>query len=361
MVEIKDKMRFFHGDSPAQNFESGQQKGGHYYCSGCGVQASRVYELDHTFRCDWMSLKDRQNLVLRGRIGRRNSVKKKAKPLSRLTKQELIQELASRGIFEGDKKKELEDALTTELHGVQRVPGLLFKNPTDDLTAVNLENYEILVCELMHDVSKHIENVLTELPSHIENAEHRKLVEETIALSIGGKETKRAFDYRCAIVSLASQIKGVLNAKVQSLVDTLVDIQEILYKGDEERCPRNVLRLHNSTWYHHILCREVLSLTPNEMTTRKFYGTYFHDLTSHAPLQLRIVSGRTANAEEEERMFNTVKSITSSTSNGHQVHSIIKRETEGPSSLLGYRGMWNTLSFLFHSVLLPHIYYHNLL
>lgn len=234
MVEIKDKMRFFHGDSPAQNFESGQQKGGHYYCSGCGVQASRVYELDHTFRCDWMSLKDRQNLVLRGRIGRRNSVKKKAKPLSRLTKQELIQELASRGIFEGDKKKELEDALTTELHGVQRVPALLFENPTDDLTAVNLENYEILVCEPMHDVSKHIENVLTELPSHIANAEHRKLVEETIALSIGGKETKRAFDYRCAIVSLASQIKGVLNAKVQSLVDTLVDIQEILYKGDKK-------------------------------------------------------------------------------------------------------------------------------
>lgn len=42
----------------------------------------------------------------------------------------------------------------------------------------------------MHDVSKHIENVLTELPSHIENAEHKKLIEETIALTIGGKETK---------------------------------------------------------------------------------------------------------------------------------------------------------------------------
>ena len=54
----------------------------------------------------------------------------------------------------------------------------------------------------------------------------------------------------------------------------------------------------------------------------KIYGTYFHDLTAHAPLQLRLVSGRTANTEEEERMFNSVKSITSSTSDGHPDHII---------------------------------------
>jgi len=37
----------------------------------------------------------------------------------------------------------------------------------------------------MHDVSKYIENVLKELPSHIANAEHKKVIEETIALTIG--------------------------------------------------------------------------------------------------------------------------------------------------------------------------------
>ena len=97
-------------------------------------------------------------------------------------------------------------------------------------------------------------SVLTELPSHIANAEHKKLIEETIALTIGGKETKQAFDYRCAIINVSNQIKGVVDGKVQALVDTLVDIQEVLYKGDDQRCPRNVLRLHNSTWYHAILC-----------------------------------------------------------------------------------------------------------
>ena len=99
-------MGFFHGDSPAQNFESGQQKEGHYHCSGCNVHASHVFKLDHTFQCKFVSLKDRQDRVLKGLIGRRNSVNKKSKPSSNLKKQDLIHELASRGIFQGDTKKE---------------------------------------------------------------------------------------------------------------------------------------------------------------------------------------------------------------------------------------------------------------
>ena len=321
-VPIKDVMRFFHGDSPAQQFESGQQKGGFFYCSGCGVHASRVHELDHTFRCEVVSLQDRQEMVLKGIVGRKNSLNKKPKPFSKLKKEELIQELSSRRVFEGETKKELENSLTSELHGIQRVPALLFENPQEDLKTLNLEHYEILVCEPMHDVSKHIENVLTELPSHVTNPEHKQLIQDTIDLTIGGKETKRAFDYRCAIITLSNQIQGTVDSKIEALIDTLVDIQEILYKDDNERSPRLVLRLHNSTWYHHILCREVMGFKLKEMTTRKFYGTYFHDLTSHAPLQLRLVSGKTANAEEEERMFNTVKSITSATSNCRPDHII---------------------------------------
>ena len=60
------------------------------------------------------------------------------------------------------------------------------------LKTINIEEYKILVCEPLHDVSKLIENVLTELPSHMANAEHKKPIEETIALTIGGKETKQA-------------------------------------------------------------------------------------------------------------------------------------------------------------------------
>jgi len=56
-----------------------------------------------------------------------------------------------------------------------------------------------------------------------------------------------------------------------------------------------------------------------KMTLRKCYETYLQHLTAHAPLQLHIISGPSSNAEEE-RTFNTVKSITNTTSNYRPGH-----------------------------------------
>ena len=79
------------------------------------------------------------------------------------------------------------------MHGVQRVPVLLFNTPTTSLESINCENYEILSFEPLHDIGKHIENVLTELPAHLP-AEEAKDVEEVIKLPMEGKDTKRTFD-----------------------------------------------------------------------------------------------------------------------------------------------------------------------
>ena len=75
-IEVNDKMRFFHGDTPARQYECGQQKGGNYYCAICGASAHRVYEMDYVFRCSHMSLADRQSLVLKGPYGRKISFQK---------------------------------------------------------------------------------------------------------------------------------------------------------------------------------------------------------------------------------------------------------------------------------------------
>ncbi len=85
-IEITDKMRFFHGDTPARQYECGQQKGGKYYCAVCGASANRVYELDYSFRCSHMSLADRQDLVLKGPYGKRTLLKRQANLFKILTK-----------------------------------------------------------------------------------------------------------------------------------------------------------------------------------------------------------------------------------------------------------------------------------
>ena len=148
-------------------------------------------------------------------------------------------------------------------------------------------------------------------------------VKEIINLSIGGKETKRTFDFRCALIILAKHSTQIISSNhVQQLLNSLVEIQRIAYSSERDRTPKSVLRLHNMTWYHGILCREVFAFKLNEMTTRKLYGNYFHDITSHAAMQHRLISGKSCNVEEQERVFSTITNITKSTSSYHPSHII---------------------------------------
>ena len=100
-----------------------------------------------------------------------------------------------------------------------------------------------------------------------------------------------------------------MSDKVQSLLDTLTEISRILY----ERCPRSILRLHNQTFLHAIACEEVIG-KPQILSEQKFYGRYLHSFVIHALIQHRIICCRSTNTEKQERHFNTLSSISTSTS-----------------------------------------------
>ena len=114
------------------------------------------------------------------------------------------------------------------MHGVQRVPALLYNDPMATLESINCSNYDIFGFEPLHDIGKHIENALTELPANIPQQEAFEL-NTIIELPIGGRETKRTVDYRCTLVLAASQVRGKINSNVQLLLATLAKIQEIAY------------------------------------------------------------------------------------------------------------------------------------
>ena len=320
-IPIKDVMRFCKGDGPSLEFECGNQRGGYLYCPGCKIHASRTYELDHAFRCPHTTLQERQQAVLKGRIGFRRSLDLHPKPLANLRKEDLKTEVIGRGLeVDGDKKEDYQKALTTELAGQCRVPALLYHEPSTPLEDLGLSKYEILSCEPMHDLSNHITNLLEELPNHV-TEDVASVLQECKDLTLGQKE-KRAFDFRCLIITISSQLRGKAPLKVQQLIDTLVQMAEILFKPEKDRCPRLILRYHNLSFYHAILCLEVIGTQPTKLTRRKFYGKYYHGLVRHAPIQLRIISGESSNAEDEERFFNSIKSITRETSSQHPSHII---------------------------------------
>jgi hypothetical protein len=311
-----DSARFFHGDNPAREVEAGQQKGGHYFCCTCGCHAERVNELDHVLNLPNISFQDRMDTVMKlGTVSRANSVKQKLKPLRNLSKKQLEKELGARGIYDGKTKQELQTKLEMELHGIQRVPALLVHTPDVPLEDLHLANYEILPTEPLHDIGHHIENVLTEMPHHLEEKE-RQVFEDCVSTCLDGKDSKRGVDYRAALLKITTyaQQNKSLSETPLSILETLSEMQRILYCEEEKRNPCLILRYCNQSWYHAILLKLLLN-HPKKLTKRKLFGAYFHDLTAHAGCMLRLVSGQAANAEEEERMFHHIKLITKRTSN----------------------------------------------
>ena len=90
-----------------------------------------------------------------------------------------------------------------------------------------------------------------------------------------------------------------------------------------ERTVENILRFHNQLFLHACLIRELVGSKAKPLTNRVLWGKYFHAIVHHAPVMYRIISGKTANAEQEERVFHTLKNITSTTSNQHAEHVLL--------------------------------------
>ena len=88
-VEVRDVVRFFHGDKPAQQLECGQSKGGTYPCVTCEADSRMFDDLVHCFHSNLTTLSDRCAFMLAGCIWKEKHVK----PFSNLTVVKLRQEL----------------------------------------------------------------------------------------------------------------------------------------------------------------------------------------------------------------------------------------------------------------------------
>ena len=285
----------------------------------------------------------KQKKVLDGPIASAN-IKHAKFPFSNLTKGDLVTELRGRGLIEESHKSKhlMEYALTQKLCGVKMVPALLYGNEFKEIRNI-LPDYEILPVEPCHDIPGHIKNVYTELPHHLNQTE-KEILEHAINTSFAKKDTKRSVDYRKSIIIVTTYCRGKICSFAQLLLETLVNIQMLLYAGESKRNQKHIFRLNNQLFLHFMLCKIVIGKTLKVLSFRKFFGSYLHALIPHAGLQIRIVSGMTAFAESEERLFQEAKSITKRTSNnqpGNIMSNIILRsqvEEEFKAHVYGEHG-----------------------
>ena len=313
-TEITDTLRFFKGDAPAKQFERGTQIGGNYKCGSCGCHSDMFEDLAHTLQLQWHSLSDLQQTVLAGKYGDQANT---LKPFETLDTPQLQEELRKRNILHtATTKKDCSAILTGILKGVQRVATLLMSSPSQSLSSLHLENYEVLDSEPLHDLKGHLSHLFVELP-FILNGDTKDTCCQIISC-YHKKEKVTCADlrltaihiYLCLVEKLAHSDERVL------LLETVVHISQILYLPATERTPRRVLQLYNLTWIHHMLCSKLFSRL-HKVTRNAFFGLYLHHLVVHAPQQYEIVSQSSVNTEAEERLFGQAKQLVIQASNRH--------------------------------------------
>lgn len=316
-IKVFDVLRFFHGDGPAQQFEAGNSVGGTYCCVGCGVNWDRIDDIAYAYRCQQLSLADRQQFLLEGLAWKNIDVR----PLDKLLLADLRKELSMRGIDTKGKKKPALEAEFNEIWlGISNFPALLQQNQEMSLKSMNLDNYEVSPTERLHDLKGHLNSIIDEA-LEIDDHAIKKAVKE-IKESILNKETIRCSDVRKAIIMIYMKLKDLRpNDMLTSLYCTAVEISSLFYAHEDIRTAKSILRLHNCVFLHAYYCT-VLFPQPKSCTRRRMFGRYFYFITAHAPILFRLISLLSLNTEQHERMFQRAKGITKATSNYHGQHVI---------------------------------------
>jgi hypothetical protein len=247
-----------------------------------------------------------QDLALNGKFGNKPG---QLKPLNNLLVNNVREELQTRGIsIQGKLKPAIQNDLTVLLKGAQRVPTLLTLNPTQTLKSQNLEHYEVLDCEPLHDFKGHAYNLLKEIPT-LFTSPLKEDIEQLIQTTVPKQKVSGAL-LRLATIKLYLKLlrHADVDKKIIQLMGTLVKISELLYATDNIHTPKSILQLHNVAWMHHELCCDLIPI-PKEQTQDKLYGTCLHDLVVHGPRQYQMMCLRSANAESTERLFSQVKHV----------------------------------------------------
>lgn len=306
---IHNVMRFMNGDNPAVELEDGTQKGGHRGCAGCDADIRWSTDLELMARENYVTLEEKQKRVLAGEFGDKGYIY----PFKNLKAPDLRKELDARGEeTEGINAKQLQSCLTEILGGTVRVPALLFGEEQLSIKDLNLDDYEVLFFEPLHCCLNHIDHILKELPFHIDNPETLQMLKEVKDLTLS-KEKLRATDYRKALLKATITLADLLTDDERDLLLSFCEMMSIYYDYDNNRTPRQVLRLYNLSLRHAILVTEKLFPPKSGLTRRKLCGMYYHACASHAPLIYRLVCLRSINAELFERFFEQIENITKST------------------------------------------------
>lgn len=205
--------------------------------------------LVHCYRNQFLSLEERRRLIIKGDLWKKLETGE-TNPFQKLKKDELITELEHHEIWvDNEKKAELMDKLSTKLHGICRPAALMCDDPTKSANDISIQDYEVLFCEPLHDITNVVQNIIADLPFHVPK-EIQKEFEQFSNTTVGDKNQIKGSDARLYAIKLAKFIstkyeENKIHEDFLFLVNSLVEIIQISYSNFKNRNPRQILRLYN--------------------------------------------------------------------------------------------------------------------
>ena len=185
--KIKDTLRFFTGDHPAAQFEQGTKQGGTFKCGACGCKESMFGDQAHSLNYNWRSLENLQSLAVGGTYSKHPGV---LKPFEALKVDELCRELEARRVADTSMTKPILTNMLENILRVVRVPALLLTDPSRSLLSLNLDRYEVIASEPLHDLKGHIINLITELLYVLPDGDIATVHSLDLLLSCQGKNVR---------------------------------------------------------------------------------------------------------------------------------------------------------------------------
>ena len=142
----------------------------------------------------------------------------------------------------------LKELLACEVHGIQSVSALMFSCPNPTLEELNLQMYEVLGTEPFHDISNHVKNLYEEIPFKFEK-ETKKSIVNVINVSFKNKQVRNSADHRESLLIVCKYLQeNHPNHFVTKVIETLAEMQEILYEQDSVGSPQKILQYINTSF-----------------------------------------------------------------------------------------------------------------
>ena len=190
-----------------------------------------------------LSLQDRVNKIVKTPASMSKLNQNKTNLYDKMKKHEIAEELRQRNVkfLSTLPAKELQSLFDFEMHDIQRLLALLFGKSSFNLQSLNLDSYEILTHEPLHDFMNYIKNLYEELPLHLPK-ENKEKLHDIISSSFNAKEARNGSNYQKSLLYVSTWLIDFLpNHFRTTLFVTLSEIQEISYSTDDERSPQRVL------------------------------------------------------------------------------------------------------------------------